>query len=63
MHSLPVSTVKFRLQRAKQKIRTQIKNSCFLTTDTYGNIVDFVRPVKKNMTSSCVFFAPASSVV
>ena len=46
-HSLPVSTVKSRLQRAKQKIRTQIKNSCFLTTDAYGNIVDFVRPVKE----------------
>lgn len=43
-HGLPLSTVKSRIQRAKQKIRDRVNNSCVLTNDKYGNVIDYVLP-------------------
>ncbi len=38
-YNLTVSTVKSRIQRAKQKIKIGISGNCFLVTDLYGNVV------------------------
>ena len=43
-HQLPLSTVKSRVQRARQKLKEQLTGRCFLTTDAYGNVVDFAPP-------------------
>lgn len=43
-HQLPVSTVKSRIQRARQKLKDTIKGNCFLTNDVYGNVVDYKKP-------------------
>ncbi|WP_254411156.1 sigma-70 family RNA polymerase sigma factor [Dyadobacter diqingensis] len=45
---LHISTVKSRVQRARQKLKEQITGNCFLTTDSYGNVVDFIRPREIN---------------
>ena len=45
-HRLPVSTVKSRVQRAKQKLKAQLTGNCFFTTDAYGDVVDFAPPVR-----------------
>lgn len=44
LHHLPLSTVKSRVQRARNKINDTIKNSCFLRVDKYGNVTDYVPP-------------------
>ena len=46
LYSLPLSTVKSRIQRARRNIKATIKNSCVLTNDKYGNVVDFILPQK-----------------
>ncbi|MDJ1493281.1 sigma-70 family RNA polymerase sigma factor [Cytophagaceae bacterium DM2B3-1] len=43
-HQLPLSTVKSRIQRARQKLKDTIKGNCFLTNDVYGNVVDYKKP-------------------
>jgi RNA polymerase sigma-70 factor, ECF subfamily len=42
--NIPISTVKSRVQRAKQKLKEQITSNCFLKIDTYGNVIDFQLP-------------------
>jgi len=44
MHNLPLSTVKSRVQRARNKINDTVRNSCFLRVDKYGNVTDYVVP-------------------
>lgn len=41
---LPLSTVKSRVQRAKQRIRSQLSQHCALQTDPYGNVLDYRLP-------------------
>lgn len=48
---LPLSTVKSRLQRARRLLRAQITGNCQLTTDAYGNVVDYDRPTKMQLDS------------
>lgn len=43
-HNMPLSTVKSKVQRARQKIRELVKSNCLLTNDKYGNVIDFVIP-------------------
>lgn len=43
-HGLPLSTVKSRYQRAKQKIRDQVNKGCIMSSDKYGNVVDYLLP-------------------
>jgi RNA polymerase sigma-70 factor (ECF subfamily) len=43
-YHLPLSTVKSRVQRAKQKIREQITSNCFLQVDSYGNVIEYRLP-------------------
>ena len=50
-HHLPLSTVKSRVQRARHHLRAQITGNCQLTTDAYGNVVDFAKPEKKQLNS------------
>lgn len=40
-HNMSISTVKSRVQRAKQKLKKQITSTCFLKMDSYGNVVDY----------------------
>ncbi|MBT1703169.1 sigma-70 family RNA polymerase sigma factor [Chryseosolibacter indicus] len=47
-HNLPISTVKSRIQRAREKLRTKITSNCFLLTDRYGNIMDYRKPENIN---------------
>jgi RNA polymerase sigma-70 factor, ECF subfamily len=42
--NIPISTIKSRVQRAKQKLKEQITSNCFLKIDSYGNVVDFQLP-------------------
>lgn len=49
--NIPLSTVKSRIQRAREKLRTQISGNCFLLTDPYGNIIDHKKPEKLNAIS------------
>lgn len=42
--NIPISTIKSRVQRAKQKLKEQITSNCFLKTDSYGNVIDFQLP-------------------
>ncbi len=44
MHNLQLSTVKSRVQRARNKVNDTVKNSCFLRVDKYGNVTDYVPP-------------------
>jgi RNA polymerase sigma-70 factor, ECF subfamily len=44
MHNLPLSTIKSRVQRARNKVNDTVKKSCFLRVDTYGNVTDYVPP-------------------
>ena len=44
--NIPLSTIKSRVQRAKQKIKQQIVNNCFLKLDSYGNVIDYQLPKK-----------------
>lgn len=48
---LPLSTVKSRVQRARRHLRAQLTGNCRLTTDAYGNVVDFDKPEKKRLGS------------
>lgn len=43
-NNLNLSTVKSRVQRAKQKIKEQILSGCYLQTDKFGNVVDYQLP-------------------
>jgi len=45
-HNIKLSTVKSRVQRAKQKIKEQILSGCYLRTDKFGNVVDYQPPKK-----------------
>lgn len=40
-HNIKLSTVKSRVQRAKQKIKDQISSNCYLQMDKFGNVVDY----------------------
>lgn len=39
-HNMPYSTVKSRLQRARQKVKNAFVECCAIEADAYGNIVD-----------------------
>lgn len=47
-HNIKLSTVKSRVQRAKQKIKEQILSGCYLQTDKFGNVVDYRPPKNKS---------------
>lgn len=40
-YNIKLSTVKSRVQRAKQKIKDQISSNCNLQMDKYGNVIDY----------------------
>lgn len=46
-NNMKLSTVKSRVQRAKQKIKEQVFSGCFLQTDKFGNVVDYRPPKNK----------------
>jgi RNA polymerase sigma-70 factor (ECF subfamily) len=46
-NNLPLSTVKSKVQRSRQKIKELVKDNCILTNDKYGNVVDYILPEKK----------------
>ena len=43
-HQVPLSTIKARVQRARRKLYEQLTGQCFITNDSYGNVVNFVPP-------------------
>ncbi|MGS2737686.1 sigma-70 family RNA polymerase sigma factor [Sinomicrobium sp. M5D2P17] len=45
-HNFPLSTVKSKVQRARQKIKELVKSNCILMNDKYGNVVDYALPEK-----------------
>ncbi len=50
-NKLPLSTVKSKVQRSRQKIKELVKSNCVLTNDKYGNVVDYTLP-EKNLKKS-----------
>jgi RNA polymerase sigma-70 factor (ECF subfamily) len=42
--NLPVSTVKSQVQRAKRMIKKQITNNCQISTDAFGNVINYQLP-------------------
>lgn len=45
-NNLPLSTVKSKVQRSRQKLKELVKSNCMLTNDKYGNVVDYTLPEK-----------------
>lgn len=40
-NNLPLSTVKSKVQRARQKIKDLVKSNCALINDSYGNVIEY----------------------